>query len=138
MHYCENCGKAVNDDSAFCPECGAPNSAYNTYAPAPAPAKEKKSTNDIAIIAFVSVFLLPPITALVLSIIALSNIKKYDYEKPYDGFAKAALIISVIKLAIVLLAVLLYVVCFILLGVSAMTPRIFEGMKQYFNCIMLF
>lgn len=39
MHYCRNCGTIVDDDSRFCPECGAPQVIFP---------EEKASANDSA------------------------------------------------------------------------------------------
>ena len=39
MHYCRNCGTIVDNDSRFCPECGAPQVIFP---------EEKASANDSA------------------------------------------------------------------------------------------
>lgn len=39
MPYCRNCGTIVDDDSRFCPECGAPQVIFP---------EEKASANDSA------------------------------------------------------------------------------------------
>lgn len=132
MSYCEHCGSYIKDDVRYCPECGAPNAGFAPIpdpepipepdpipepepmpepqpAPVTGPVKEKKGSNDIAIVALIAAFVLTPIVGLILSIIAKSNIKKYDYEKPYNGLATAALIISIVSLAIVLLFLLIWV-----------------------------
>lgn len=39
--YCGNCNQSVPDDSAFCPECGAPTSQQPQWQPSPASAPQQ-------------------------------------------------------------------------------------------------
>lgn len=139
MFYCRNCGQKIEDGMMFCPNCGTPcamenkpepdpipepepepqpqpapnrNQTYNsTRASAPVSANER-GTNGLAIAGFICAFFFP-FVGLVLSIVALSNARNGDYEKPLTGLATWGIIVSAVLL--VLRIALFFVAGFVLM-----------------------
>lgn len=97
--FCRNCGSQIDDSAVFCPHCGV---ATNNYNAAPA----KSQTNAIAIVGFILSFFIP-IAGLICSIIGYKNAG--DYENQYKGFALAGIIISIVELALSVIAIVVYV-----------------------------
>ncbi len=142
MSYCENCGQFLRDDAAHCPNCGTANPEYVAPAPQPEPARQpqepawqpqepveapsadptyeapveapRPKTNVMAIIGFVASIIpvFSGVISLILSIIALVQIKKKDFEKPLKGLAVAGLILSILGLVFCVILIVLAIVLF--------------------------
>jgi len=93
MKYCPHCGKAAEDDAAFCPRCGSSLTTNNTENNAYQPTQPQK-TNGMCIAGFVLSFFIP-IVGVILSIIG----KKQAAERGEggDGLALAGIIISILN-----------------------------------------
>lgn len=129
--YCNNCGKHISDDDAFCPSCGArvaPSQSVTvirdnkpvqpatvTYETAPA-AKQTTvdKSNMLAVIGFIMAFFVP-IAGLVCSVIGYKNSKAGADHK---GLAVAGIVISSLSIAGTVLYVGIYLLyCVFVLGI---------------------
>ena len=94
--FCQKCGKEINEGENYCADC------KNTIT-----APDKSNENGIAIAGFVCALIGFNIVGLILSIIGLSNTKKYNAKN--KGFAIAGIIISIIKIILLIFIVTLLV-----------------------------
>jgi len=112
MKICNKCNTLVKDDELLCPNCGY--NMLNDYI-------SINNKNRCAIIGFILSFLFPPM-GLILSIIGLCKVKKYQHGK---GFAIAGIVISIIMIVlIILMLIFLYELLYIIL------ISFFEGMES--------
>ena len=91
--YCKNCGTELRDDAKFCENCGTHIDENGV--------REQETTSTLGIAAFILTFVIPPV-GLVLGIVDLSHHDGYK-----KGLAKAAVIINIAFIVLVLLAWLL-------------------------------
>ena len=106
--YCSKCGKEINDDSKFCPECGVTIS-NEIQQPIIIQTTEQKETCGLCIAGFIVSFV-SGLAGLIISILGLKKCKKEKLGG--KGLGYAGLTISIIKLVIIvgyLLFTLLYV-----------------------------
>ncbi len=106
MKYCQNCGEQVQPNQRFCSNCGfnlGANKVVNNISK-----KDNLNSNDIAIagfiisiISFIFCFGIMSPISLILSIIGLSNAKKFDDKN--KKFAIAGIVISVVAMLLVTL-----------------------------------
>lgn len=125
---CKQCGKALDDSARFCPCCGAETSHAQAAPDArpieempisPSPAKETEKWSVLAIVSFaISVACvlgyigggyIVHIATLVMSIIALSRIRK-DPTMKGDGFAIAGIVISAVSVGLFFVAMALLII----------------------------
>lgn len=100
--FCRNCGKEIDDKAVVCPHCGVPTDLAANFAVANG---AEKKVNGFGIAGFVVgllslylgiYFCIASIVGLVLSIVGLTQTKKYRLS----GFAIAGLVLSIISLVI--------------------------------------
>ena len=98
MAYCEHCGQQIDNNSQFCPNCGAENANYAAaYAqPAYTPAEPAKpyGVNVMAIVGMALASL--GIPGIIVSAIAKKRAASGEYSSPLAPLAKAGLIVSII------------------------------------------
>ncbi len=107
--FCPKCGGQVDGNAPFCPNCGAalgqpqaqPQQTTYVYQQQPA-----QQTNIYAILGLVFAFLFP-VVGLILSIIGLNKSKEMNGEG--HGLALAGLIVSIVEMAIALIAIIIVV-----------------------------
>lgn len=110
--FCQKCGSANSDDSAFCIKCGTrlnesvqkPSGAIQNSKKQGADAD--KTDNSIAIVGFVLSFFFC-VAGLICSIIGYNNSKK---GAPYKSFAVAGIAVSAVSIAAVLITVIIWIV----------------------------
>lgn len=108
MRYCSHCGHEVADNAIMCIHCGC------SLDGRPA---QNAPLDPLSIIGFVVSFF-NPVVGLILSLIAHGNVKQQD-NKLNKNFAKAGIIISSVELALIVLAVIFWVLIFFLVIVNA-------------------
>lgn len=109
--FCKFCGREISDDAVMCPHCGRLLNAQ----PAPQPIV---ATNWLAVLGLIFAFLMP-IAGLVLSILGKSRAREMNGNG--ETIAKAGLIISIIELALAVLAFILVYALFVA-GLLAYAP----------------
>lgn len=94
--FCKYCGKELSQDAEICPHCGRILNAKPYTPPVAEP-------NVLAILGLIFAFLMP-VAGLVLSILGKSRARELNGNG--ETIAKAGIIISVIYLAIAVIAVI--------------------------------
>lgn len=110
--FCRNCGRSLDDSALFCPSCGQAVSGEHAYGE---PVRREapsagQSENGMAIAGFVCSFFIA-ILGLIFGCIGLKQSKELGGKG--RSFAIAAIVISSVELAAVVIAVLFYVIAFI-------------------------
>ena len=119
--FCSKCGKEINNDSKFCPECGVTISG-EIQQPVIIQTTESKETCGLCIAGFIVSFISGTI-GLILSILGLKKCKKEKLSG--KGLGYAGLTISIIKLVIIAIYLL-----FVVLTIGA-----FKQQQQNFNSV---
>ena len=94
--YCSNCGRKIEEDIKYCPDCGW-ELDNNEYRKRNNETNNAKGSNVFAILGFIFSFI-SPLLGLILSIIGLSQLKKY--KKYGIVFGILGIIISIIRILI--------------------------------------
>ncbi|MDE7463723.1 MAG: zinc ribbon domain-containing protein [Clostridiales bacterium] len=102
--FCKNCGTQMNDNAAFCPNCGAAANGQPAQPAQPAQPQTQNNPvaqegNTIAIVGFIFSFLIA-LVGLICSIVGYNNAKK---GAPYKGLALAGMIISIVSMVLALI-----------------------------------
>ncbi len=115
--FCKHCGSQIDDDSVFCPRCGAVQTAPVQVQPVPV---QQETTNVLAIVGFVLSFFVT-IAGLICSIIGLKRAPQLGGKG--RGLAIAGIIISAVSMA---LAFILLIVLFALYDSLPYNPFLYS------------
>ena len=94
--FCSNCGKPVNDDIKFCPDCGNElDRPVSDFHKEPSTSQTNTQTNGYAIVGFILAFAFA-LLGLIFSIIALN--KAEERNGAGRGLAIAGIVISILNM----------------------------------------
>lgn len=103
--FCAKCGNEMDKDATFCANCGQPVKGETKVEKVEVESSDAPASNGMATAGFILSFFVP-VLGLIFSIIGLK--KSNEMNGAGRGFAKAGLILSIIWLAIEVIALALY------------------------------